>query len=340
MKHIEDAPWHQAKKRIAEANGELTMLWYVGKDLRDAAAEQNLLTDWKHPNFDLEEVLRLDPTGHLWDRTASCHKDKGAKLAQILEVNRPKSETLVTPERVESARELWDVPTRLEFFVDFETCSDLDDDFSQLPAKNGQALIFMIGCGHFDESGVWRFRVFTAKRLAAESEGEILIQWLEYMDEVSSKSPEHSNEPVVFHWSPAETSTLTTAYNSAAQRHPEIKPVNWFDFLNLVVKPTGTSCLAVKGALGFGLKAIGKALYSQGKIATSWQDGPTDGLGAMVGAWWCYREADQRGCIVQDVRTPDRDGEIGRALMREIESYNEIDCKVMAEIICYIRSNH
>jgi hypothetical protein len=41
----------------------------------------------------------------------------------------------------------------------------------------------------------------------------------------------------------------------------------------------------VTGAFGFGLKAIARAMAAQGLIETTWEDGPADGLGAMVGAW-------------------------------------------------------
>ena len=45
--------------------------------------------------------------------------------------------------------------------------------------------------------------------------------------------------------------------------------------------------VVVRGAFGFGLKAIAKAMHGHGLIDTLWDDGPADGLGAMVGAWWC-----------------------------------------------------
>ena len=92
--------------------------------------------------------------------------------------------------------------------------------------------------------------------------------------------------------------------------------------------------------MGFGLKAIGKALKSQGLIETGWEDGPTDGLGAMTGAWWCYRKAAARGASVFDVSTPEREGCPCREPMREIRDYNEVDCKVMAEVIGYLRRCH
>jgi predicted RecB family nuclease len=49
----------------------------------------------------------------------------------------------------------------------------------------------------------------------------------------------------------------------------------------------------------------------------------------MVGAWRAAAEAKQRGVSLRDV-----------ALMQEIERYNEVDCRVMHEVIAYLRNHH
>ena len=64
-------------------------------------------------------------------------------------------------------------------------------------------------------------------------------------------------------------------------------------------------------------------------IETLWGDGPSDGLGAMVAAWWCDQEARRQGVPFGTID-----------LMQEVVEYNEVDCKVMMEIIRYLRANH
>ncbi len=132
----------------------------------------------------------------------------------------------------------------------------------------------------------------------------------------------------VSHWSPAETSSLEGAYNSAVARHPDKnwQQPNWFDFLKRVVREEP---VVVRGALGFGLKTIAKAMHQRGLIETSWQDGPTDGLGAMVGAWRAAHQA-------QETNTAFR----LHPLVREIAAYNQVDTKVMWEIVRYLRRYH
>ncbi|MBI2755371.1 MAG: hypothetical protein HYX52_01550 [Chloroflexi bacterium] len=58
----------------------------------------------------------------------------------------------------------------------------------------------------------------------------------------------------------------------------------WFDLLTQMVR---AEPVAVRGAFNFGLKSIVKGMHAAGLIETTWTDGPTDGLGAMIGAWWC-----------------------------------------------------
>jgi hypothetical protein len=248
-------------------------------------------------------------------------------LNAILDVNRSNDGPPVRPARIRAAEEEWHPEPPLEFYVDFETVEDLDDDFSCIPEKGGQPLIFMIGCGHV-EDGEWRWSCFIANALTEPCEAEIIDAWFALMAAVRQRLGTDSEEPPLFHWSHHEPTQFESAYNSAKVRHPEKDwpTPRWFDFLSQVVR---SQPVAVRGALDFGLKAVAKAMHSQALIDTIWGDGPTDGLGAMTGAWVCAVEAGQRGCTLTETE-----------LMQEIARYNEVDCKVMMEIVRYLRGRH
>ena len=217
----------------------------------------------------------------------------------------------------------------LEFYVDFETVNDLDDDFSAIPAKGGQPLVFMVGCGHI-EAGEWSFECFTADELTESAEAVVIEDWLDHMAAARNRL-DPGSQPRVFHWSPAETSSLKSAYNAAVKRHGHRgqgwAAPRWFDFLSQVIRKEP---VVVRGAHGFGLKAIANALHAEDLIDTEWKTGPADGQGAMVGAWWCQREvAKGRASKLMDLD-----------LMHEIRDYNEVDCQAMMEIIHYLRKEH
>ncbi len=313
MSNIEDGPWHKAKRQIATEQGELTQVWQVGCAKRDAANAAGILR-WTDPRA-----------------TPGALGVKGPKtsptLAAVLEVNRSADGPPVRPARIEAERDAWHPVPRLEFCVDFETVSDLDDNFSRIPDRGGQPLIFMIGCGHI-EDGEWRFECFVTQDLGEEQEGLIIGQWLDHMEAVRQRLAPDDPAPRVFHWSQAEVSFLSTAFNSAKARHPGstwVEP-NWYDFLQRVVK---AEPVVVRGALGFGLKAVAKALHAHGLIETSWEDGPADGLGAMVGAWRCAAWGRRDAKKLMDY-----------GLMQGIAKYNEVDCRAMQEVVAYLRAAH
>ena len=70
-------------------------------------------------------------------------------------------------------------------------------------------------------------------------------------------------------------------------------------------------------------------MHAAGLIDTEWGDGPTDGLGAMIGAWWCAHEAEHLGVPMLDLE-----------LMQQIREYNEVDCRAMMEIVRHLRAEH
>ena len=308
----QDGPWHHAKRDILEKLDDLTLLWNVGPPGR-ADAHAAGVRRWTDPGF----------TPAMAGRTG----DIAATLGAILDINRTDDGPPVRPTRVHAGEEEWRTPGPVEFYVDFETVSDLADDFSHIPERGGQPLIFMIGCGHL-EDGEWQFASFVADRIAEEPEVEIIDAWLAHMSAVRTRVNSGDPAPLVIHWSPAEAITLEDAYNSAIERHPEKvwSSPRWFDFLGRVVREEP---VVIRGALAFGLKPIARALHSHGFIETLWGDGPTDGLGAMVGAWRCEEQVREQGGRLQDV-----------GLMTEIARYNEVDCRVMMELVRYLRENH
>ena len=313
MGNTADGPWHFAKREIADRIGELTLLWQVGAGKRRAAHAQGIF-DWRDP--------RVTP-----DVVGVSGENLAPRLAALLDVNRSADGPPVWPQRVRAGEEHWRQEPRLEFYVDYETVSDLADDFSQLPKRGGQPLIFMIGCGHI-EDGVWRFESFVADGITEESEAAIIDAWFAHMRTVKARLDPDGPEPPVIHWSHAERSSLSEAYNSARNRQPHRgwRDPFWFDFLNEVVRKEP---VVIRGALGFGLKHVARALYQHGLIETCWEDGPSDGLGAMVGAWWCAEEARRSGCRMDQLQ-----------LMQEIARYNEVDCRVMMECVRYLRTHH
>jgi hypothetical protein len=300
--------WSNAYREIQQATQDVIAMWQVGPGKRPIA-HANGIFRWTDESFSPDKV---GVTGV-----------NAGTLARMREINLSTDGDPMAPARVTHAVEEWGTPRGVEFYVDFEWTGDINDDFSRMPRKGGDDVIFMIGCGHI-EDGKWQFRCFIADDLSDAAEARVIDEWFAHMQAVTGRLAP-GVDPLVFHWSYAEKTTLDEAYNSARNRHPEKdwpRP-NWYDFLNKVMKQEP---VVVRGAMAFGLKAIAKAMHQHGLIQTHWGDSVVDGMGAMVGAWRCAEEATAQGCRLEDI-----------PLMGEIAAYNEVDCKVMMEIIGVLR---
>lgn len=317
LRNTADAPWHGAKVEIGAALGELTALPRMNPTRRAIAHAQGLAS-WRDPLLDAGRVGLHGTEARLFE---------AVRVANIAE------SAVVLPAWIERADPSWRAAAPIEFYVDFETVSDIEDDLGELPTKGGAAMVYQVGCGHLDASGTWRFAQWTADRLEPTEERSVLDAWLEHMSAVAQTAGRSLTDTRVYHWSPAEPSWLgdddveRDPLIAARSRHPGAAwpPVPWFDLLLGLAR---AEPISVTGAFGFGLKPIAKAMHAAGLIATSWADGPADGLGAMVGAWWCDAEARRLGV---------RMGEV--PLMAEIAAYNEVDCRVMAEVLGWLRAN-
>ncbi len=304
LSNDKDHPWHHTKQTIAQQTKPLNALWQVG---------------WAMD-------VPVDGRFRRWDDPDVCaeHLVSGPKrrpaLAAILEANTT-PEFVVGPPRIRADEGAWRAFDGVEFFVDFETVTDLDDDFAQFPVRGGSPRIFMVGCGHVEDDQ-WRFECFVADDLTDDSERRLLDCWLAHMnDTVERLRPGAAKR--LYHWSHAEKTFLETSYNSAQKRLGGDWPrLEWYDLLNNVAK---AEPVVVRGAMAFGLKAVAKAMHAHGLIETRWEEGPMDGLAASVAAWNCAK------------RTSPMHAD---PLMDEVRQYNEVDCRVMWEILMVLRRNH
>jgi hypothetical protein len=309
MKASSDFPWHAAKAEIAARLGELTILPRVNLELR-AAAHAVGVTRWDDTRTS-STLLGLDGQhGRTLDAVIAVNRDTGAVLR---------------PDRVGADEEQWRVPPPAESFVDFEFVHDMDDDFSTFPRKGGQALIFQIGSGTYRDRR-WTFRQFTVDDLSVEAEARMIDDWLAHLADLAREAGCVSASDVrLVHWSLAEESNFERAYESARSRHPDRTwpPLAWYDLLGRVFR---AQPIVVKGAFSFGLKSIARAMRAHGLIETAWGEGLADGAGAMAGAWSAAADSRARGRSLTE-----------SPVMQEIARYNEVDCRVMAEILDYLR---
>lgn len=311
ISNTNDAPWGKIKAKVANEIGEITKIYYAGYDGRVNAHKNGIMSIH---DTRLTSAMMGKKDGNI-----------SRVIDRILEVNH-RNDVKLLPKRLRYNMNNWHEVTPIDFSVDFE--------FLSLPLQRGEIdihnsftetqLINMIGVGwHVNDE--WRYRVFTIDRVSLEEETRIIDEFTRFILTKSAElDPRHEHTPRLFHWSPAEKSV----FNIANQRN-NLKWTYWdqnIEWIDLC-KVFTTEPITIKGAYRFKLKEIGRAMYNHGMIPTLWDDnGPSEGLSAMIGAM-DYYENKKRGIDNVDI-------------INSIIKYNEIDCKVVLDIVKYLRTHH
>jgi len=308
-----DGSWRRLKNDLADKINEITLVLMCGPKNRYNAFD-NGVNSWIDEDCDSSA---LGITGKILPTLVD----------KILEINRDKSDRVkVLPKKITNNYKNWQVKPKLEFFIDFETLTSLFTPpvigSSEHIGFDTQNYIFMIGLGWENpDNGNWEYKDFTVNTVTKEEEMKIIDDMWIYIRKLCQKY-DTTSLPNFYHWSHAEP----TCYSKAMARHNY--RWNSITFCDLL-KVFRDEPVVVKGSLKFGLKGIAKAMHSNGLIDTIWDsDNPcSNGLTAMVLAWKAY----------QKNKMPDIHN---NPVIQDIIKYNVIDCKVLWEILNYLRENH
>lgn len=313
-----DHPWHDVKVAIAASTKEITTLWMCGPKNREIAHSHGVI-QWTDPRCTPET---LGVTGEKRSRV----------LAEILKINQGidvPPNTKILPEYVTNNLFGWKNERDIEFFVDFESGPDICPDFANLPEGSSHSSIIMIGVGYLcPELDEWIYRDFTVDRNILREEKKICADFAAYITETARKYSAHSIG--LYHWSRAEPQM----WLAASLRHDALLDgfwtdidQHWVDLLEVFREEP----IVIKGCFNFGLKDVVKAMHEHGLISTMWdKENPcSDGAAAMVMAQRASEEAERRQVSMREL-----------PLIQYMQKYNEIDCKVLAELLIYLRKHH
>lgn len=302
-----DGGWHHVKKEIAKNIGEITELWMCGTKNREIAHSRGIFS-WHDPRCCLE-TLGVKENSSI-----------GKVVKRMIEINRDHSLPSIVPQTFKGEYSVFSNTHGLVCYIDFETINNVMTNFETLPCVSGKDMVFMIGIGFLSpSSGEWTYRNFTAEGLTHDAEKNMCKDFVKYTNQLEQKY----GELLCVHWGRAEQ----TFWNGVVSRHPEIhNDVNWYD-LHKVFRQEP---ILIRGCLNFGLKSVAKNLHAHGKIKTIWDvDNPcTDGMSAMVEACRVWKVSSETGSMFSE-----------NPVIKDIIQYNEVDVKVLQEIVGYLKSN-
>ena len=314
MSNHTDTQWTEIKNDIANEIKELTQIWMVGVKNR-RIGHKNGIYKW--------DDIRCcaNSMGIYGDRTANI-------VDKIININNNRNRNkniMIMPKKIVNNALNWQTETPYDIYIDFETVNEC---FIKEPTCNNKMesnIIFMIGCGYI-ENNKWMFKQFIMNDINIGSEKQIIDEWRDFINTLIEnrkkkyiKDRKKNIVPRFIHWSSAEK----TASSIANIRH-KLRWQSWLDdaiWIDLC-RIFQDEPIVIKGAFNFKLKDIAKAMHSNGMINTTWDtNGVSNGLSAMMDAIEYYKNKNN-----------DK--------MKSIGKYNEIDCRVMWEIIEYLRNNH
>ena len=328
MSNHYDAPYHKVKSEIAKELDEITLLWQCGPKHRKRCLSLGIkkYTDKR---------CSAQALGH-------NGKKNGTVVQRMLDFNHGvvHPHDKVIPRKIFNNFSNWrqhnryggganDPSCKLEFYIDYENVNNIIDDFSTLPRSSTTNIVFMIGLGYADpNTNAWIYKSFVAADLSTRSEYKIFDDFHKYVAGVQLKYNEPN--PNFYHWGHVEQSL----YDSIKETHGHtdnnnvdnwVRP-NFVDFL----KVFHDEIILVKGALNFSLKTIAVKMAEHSLISSTYKDLECEnGIGAIVTAINAYNESKTNQTNVRET-----------AAMQSIIKYNAIDCKVIYEIIRYLRKNH
>ena len=244
----------------------------------------------------------------------------------------------------------------LEFFVDYETIQGfIREDFSNFPNQSDSTeLIYMIGCGHSINNAWSGFECFVVSDLTQSAEEDIFRQWFDHMVSVSNSLGIAPSTPQIIHWADFERNRNVSARERAGNpswwppSRPTAKeiakqtpiPPNALNLWDIKDTLVASVPFGVTGAFGWGVKDIAKAMATvpAASGAINLWPSPTPiehGLAASMAP----KPAHDAG-ITLNIRDSADPSKFADPLIEASRVYNEVDCKIMFDILEYLRINH
>jgi len=182
-------------------------------------------------------------------------------------------------------------------YVDFETVE-----------VDNQSYVFQIGMGYWYKNE-WFYKSFISLSNVVKNERSLIKRWLIWLEKAEVKE--------MVHWSSAEK----IIYNKIQNRYKNLPKLDekWVDLLQIFREKFLE--LEVKGLFGFSLKQVANVLSDYNYIESNYSGCKIQsGFDALLEAQMYFKKNNGRYRFKKE------------EFKREIEEYNELDCKILGEI--------
>lgn len=291
-----ETEWENEKTKLASKIKELTLVWNISYDERCTLYEKGIEC-WDNPK--LLKELKDSKKKDIQERMIHMNQQD-----EIIIYPR-KNISSFTKEMIKPTEQ--DIYFDIESFLSFDEKQNLFDEF----VKDKNPIIGIIGYIYKDQ-----FYNITINRYDRYDEERMIKQFSSYLYKISKYNTIH-----IYHWGNAENNYFNYIHKTYPKIFfPPYKLINILDYFR-------TEPIIVKGIFKFGLKSVGKALYENNLIQTTWNE-KDNGLDSMIE----FKEL----CKKNTKKIP-----LKRYIeISEIIEYNRIDCQVLYEIVELLREKY
>lgn len=298
--NFKNTEYQDEKKKISEKIKEITLVWRISYRERCELVKNNIKT-W-------DNIYLLN---NLYD-----FKDTNVRKIQEKMIHMNIQNDLILSSRTISGTFQSAInPGKNDYVLDIESLIHLEEQsnyFNNIITED-KANICIIGSVYLKDNNYVSYKDFTINNLDLLEEKKIVINW------VNSLVPNDNGFVKIFHWGHAEKTYIN--YMKCKYKDIIFPRMILIDLCEFFINEP----LLLKGCFNFGLKNIGKCLYKNKLIKTTWSD-TDNGLDAMI--------------LFKDIceKNSGKNIPIKRYTeISEIVEYNKIDCIVLMEILQFLR---
>ncbi len=291
--NYKESSWENEKLKLANEIKEITLVWNISYDKRCQLLNQNIKC-WDDPKL-LNELKET--------------KKKNIQ-EQMIHMNQ-QNEILIHPRKTISKDfQIILNRTNNDIYFDIESFLSFDEKRNMDTIVNNPILAII---GYIYNE---KFYDHTIQGFSKENERQIVKSFADQLHKIS-----RNNVINIYHWGHAENRYFQYIKDNYTDiLFPEYKLIDVLDYFRM--EP-----IIVQGVFQFGLKSIGKALYKNKLIKTTW-DEYDNGLDTMIH----FKEL----CKYHNKNIP-----IKRYLeIKKIINYNRVDCQVLYEIVELLRNKY
>jgi hypothetical protein len=236
MSNHNDEGSRHIKQKCAEEIKDITLISYLTADHRTQCFKYGIKS-WNDDRLTSEFLGMNGQQGKIVDAILLANRDKSDKIIFKGDI------TFSLLEKSD-----------LEYYIDFETI-----------IHNGHNYIYMVGLGCVSKKNEYEHKCFTLDSLDEQSEKKMYKELLEYIEITNKKYIKDDKEPSFVHYSPVEPSQLNKLITNLKL---PIHNIKWYD----LYKYLKNNFISIKGAYGYSLKQIGKAMYDHKLINCYWSE--------------------------------------------------------------------